>query len=146
MDIIQTRSFYCQRHEKYLITPIQANHKSDEDSQNLIIQKDDKTLLYATDTGIWEEPTWTFLQDYKIDLLVIECTEGFSGTDYYGHLDAAECLHVVERLHKQNSFAENCVVSTTHHSHNGNATHEELEAYFSPHGILVGYDGMELAT
>jgi hypothetical protein len=33
---------------------------------------------------------------------------------------------------------------TTHHSATGDMTHAELEAFFSPHGIQPGFDGMIL--
>ena len=144
MDIIMTHSFQCFRHEDYGITPIQANHKLDEDAQNLIIQKNGKTLLYATDTGVWFDRTWEFLKDFKLDALVIECTEGFKCTDYDGHLDIGSLLNVVDRLHKQGTLNSSSLVCTTHHSHNGDGTHEQLEAVLNPHGIEVGFDGKEI--
>jgi phosphoribosyl 1,2-cyclic phosphate phosphodiesterase len=146
LDIIQTRSFQCFRHEEYLITPVHANHKLDEDAHNLIFQKDGKTLLYATDTGTWFEETWLFLRDFSIDLLVLECTEGFHCTDYHGHLDITGCIDTVQRLRAQGSLLEQSMVVTTHHSHNGGATHQQLERALNPFQIQVGYDGMEVTT
>jgi phosphoribosyl 1,2-cyclic phosphate phosphodiesterase len=146
MDIVQTKSFVPFTHEGYRITPIHANHKLEEDAQNLVIQKDGKTLLYATDTGVWFEPSWECLKGFKLDLLVIECTEGLHCTDYDGHLDIETMLEVLERLHKQGTVDSNTTVCTTHHSHNGEATHEQLETALTPHGIQVGFDGKELTV
>lgn len=146
MEIVQTRSFQCVRHGSYVITPIHANHKLEEDAHNLIFQKDNKTLLYATDTGVWFEDTWEFLKDFHLDLLVIECTEGFHCTDYEEHLDIEACLEVVGRLHKQGTLDSSSQIVTTHHSHNGGGTHEQLEAALNPQGILVGFDGMEMTV
>src|SRR5262249_9052398 len=57
IDLTITRSFESVRWGEYTITPIQANHMDGEqDAQNLIIDDGSKVLLYATDTGIWEEP------------------------------------------------------------------------------------------
>jgi phosphoribosyl 1,2-cyclic phosphate phosphodiesterase len=125
------------------VTPIRAKHGAEgEDAQNLIIERDGRSLLYATDTGIWEEPTWEFLQDYRLDLLVLECTEGFVLTPYNGHLDIEEFRQVVARLRDIGTVTDSTKIVTTHHSHNGEATHTELEAALGPEGVVVGYDGL----
>jgi phosphoribosyl 1,2-cyclic phosphate phosphodiesterase len=145
IDLIETKSFEPFNHGEYTITPIAANHKADEDGQNHIIAAEGKTLLYATDTGVWHERTWEFLKDFKLDLLVIECTEGFRGTGYFGHLDLIGCLHVRDRLRGQGTLSESSKVVTTHHSHNGDATYAELEEALSREGIIAGFDGLEIS-
>ena len=144
MEIVETRSFQCFRHGDYAFTPIHANHEDDEDAHNLIVQKAGRSLLYATDTGVWREDTWEFLKDCRLDLLVIECTEGLRCTEYEGHLDIEACLQVIERLRAQGTLDTSAKIVTTHHSHNGDATHEQLETALNPHGVLVGFDGMEI--
>lgn len=143
MEIVETHSFQTFQHGPHKITPIRSNHKKDEDSQNLLIERAGRTLLYATDTGIWEPPTWEFLEGWKVNALVIECTEGLSTTNYWGHLGCGEVIHVVERLSEMGVVGSDTFITTTHHSHNGDATHAELEAFFKPNGIVVGYDGLE---
>lgn len=143
IEVVETRSFQTFQQGPYIITPIRSHHIEDEDSQNFLIERDGKVLLYGTDTGIWQEPTWDFLKGWTLDGLVIECTEGLNSTSYWGHLDADETLAVVNRLREMGCVSANTFITTTHHSHNGNATHAELEAFFNPHGIQVGYDGME---
>jgi phosphoribosyl 1,2-cyclic phosphate phosphodiesterase len=145
IDAIETRSFQPYCHAGYRITPFKAKHKEDEDSQNLLIAKDGKAFAYATDTGWWDEPTWEFLATVDLDLLVIECTEGFCSTDYAGHLDLKQCVEVVKRLRTQGTLKENARVVTTHHSHQGGGTHAQLERALSPNRIEVGYDGMQIA-
>jgi phosphoribosyl 1,2-cyclic phosphate phosphodiesterase len=144
IEFQETCSFHPFRHAGYRITPIHANHKQDEDSQNLIIEHGGRTLLYATDTGIWSEQTWDFLRDVKLDLFVIECTEGFHGTHYWGHLDIPECIEVVDRLRAMGTLSSTTRVVTTHHGVQGNATHTQLEEALLPHGIEPGFDGMVL--
>lgn len=143
MDIVTIKSFECFRHGEYSITPIRANHKQDEDCHNFIIDDGKSSMLYATDTGVWHEPTWEFLSDFRFDGLVIECTEGIHRTTYYGHLDVAECINVIERLRRIGALKENSKAVTTHHSHLGGVTHAQLEATLNPHNIIVGYDGLE---
>ena len=144
IEVIQTKSFESFRHADFTITPIAANHNAKEDSQNHLIQRAGQTLLYATDTGIWRDSTWEFLADFKLDLLVIECTEGLLPDEYEGHLSADEVLYVVDRLRNARILKPCARVVTTHHSHNGNATYEELKTFLEPHGIEAGFDGMRI--
>ncbi len=144
IEVVQTRSFHCFSHIGYTITPIAARHNHVEDCQNHIIERDGKTLLYATDTGVWHDDTWAFLGDYKLDLLVIECTEGFADEGYDGHLTLRECLFVVDRLRMNGVLKPGAPVVTTHHSHNGDATFGELQEALQPHGIDAGYDGYRI--
>lgn len=136
-----TKSFQEFQHGGYDILPIRAHHLHDEDAHNFVICDGEKRLLYGTDTGIWDEPTWEALQDLKIDCLVLECAEGFASSNYDGHMDANEFMQVVDRLAKQGTIDSTTQIWTTHHSHQGEATHAELEAFFNPKGINVGYDG-----
>lgn len=134
------KSFQPTRVGEYELVPIRAYHKLDEDSLNLIF-RGDRTFLYATDTGIYQDETWEFLTGFHVDAAVIECSEGFSPSDYWGHLSCNELITVVERLRKIGCFDDKTFICTTHHSHAGNATHEELEQFLNPRGIQVGFDG-----
>ncbi len=142
MDIVVTESFHSFAHGDYQIMPVKATHIEDEDCQNLIIEKDGKRLLYATDTGIWPEQTFEFLKAYRFDLLVIECTDGFVQSTYNGHLNIEGVLQVVTRLRHDGILDTKSRVVTTHHGHHGNARHCDLERVFAEHGIEPGYDGM----
>ncbi len=142
LEIVETQSYLCFDHGEYSITPIAANHKEDEDSQNLIFQREGKTLIYATDTGIWPERTWQFLERFPTDLLVIECTDGFHPSGYHGHLAIDSCVEVVNRLRQQGTLSESSRVVTTHHAHTGGANHAQLIEALAPHGMEPGYDGM----
>lgn len=143
-EIIHTKSFHSVQHAGVKITPIAANHKEEEDAHNLLFETEGKTILYGTDTGVWHEPTWEFLQDVRLDGLVIECSEGFIDTPYTGHLDVNEMLGVVNRLRGMGTLTDSSKIVTTHHSHAGDATHDELVERLRPHGIEPGYDGMIL--
>lgn len=144
MELVLIRSFCAFHHADFLITPIEARHNDKEECLNHIIERNGKSVLYATDTGYWREPTWEFLSDFKLDALVIECSEGFAKSGYMGHLDIPTCIQVVERLRKQGTLSEASRVVTTHHSHQGEVTHAELESALVPHGIEPGWDGMIL--
>lgn len=145
MEVNQSRSFETFTHMQYSITPISANHTDSEQAHNLLIEREGKCLLYATDTGVWKEDTWEYLRSRHVGLLVMECTEGFRGTDYSGHLDIIEFLHVRDRLAAQGTIDQSCKIVTTHHSHNGDATYAELAEAFDKEGVTAGYDGLEIS-
>jgi phosphoribosyl 1,2-cyclic phosphate phosphodiesterase len=144
IEIVQTHSFESYQLGKVKLTPIAAHHKEDEDSQNLIFEQDGKTILYATDTGVWREPTWEFLQGWSFDLLILECTDGKVPQAYHGHLSIETAVSVVDRLRTMNALHSGSTIVTTHHSHLGEATHAELERLLEPHAIHPGFDGMRL--
>lgn len=143
IELVKTCSFKQFRFSAYEVTPIKAYHKLDEDSHNLIFAKDGRRFLYATDTGYWQEETWEFLSGMLLDAVVIECTEGYKRTEYYGHMDINDCLRAVERMRSIDAVREGARIVTTHHSHMGGATHEDLERELLPHGIEPGFDGMQ---
>lgn len=143
-DVVPTKMFCPFQHGEYTITPIMARHMQFEEAHNIMIQDGSKTLLYGTDTGIWAEPTWAFLMDYHLDCLVLECSEGFVLTPYNGHLDIEEFKQVIKRLREQGTVTESTRIVTTHHSHSGDATHEELERELGPLGVEIGYDGLKV--
>lgn len=144
LEVHSTRSFEPFQIAEYSITPIMAYHNQNEDAQNLIVDDGKVRFLYATDTGIWREKTWEFLAGQKLDGLVIECTNGRARSKYWGHLNVEECLEVVRRLREMGTLKHGAPVITTHHSHDGDMTHAELEELLAPHGMTVGYDGLEI--
>lgn len=131
-------------HLDYRITPIPAYHKLEEASMNFIIERQGKSMLYASDTGYYREETWDFLPPFRLDALVVECTEGKNRTDYYGHMDLKECIAFVTRLREMQVLNPDAIVATTHHSDLGDLSHSDLEDLLAPHGILPGFDGMIL--
>lgn len=143
IDLEETKSFCPVEFGEYRVTPISAHHMIGEDAQNLIFEDGKTTFLYGTDTGVWREPTWEFLKDYRFDGLVLECTAGRLPADFWGHHNLATFLQTLERLRREGILKPNAFVASTHHSHNGDMTYEELCAALEPHGVVAGYDGLE---
>lgn len=143
-EVIQTKMFQTVQHAEYKVTPIMARHMQFEEAHNYLIQDGKSTLLYGTDTGIWADQTWEFLNDFKLDCLVLECSEGFVLTPYNGHLDIEEFREVVTKLRSLGIVDESTKIVTTHHSHNGEATHAELERELCPLGVTIGFDGLKI--
>lgn len=144
LELHETRSFQPFQHAEYSISPLRAYHSRGEDCQNLVIDDGESVFLYATDTGVWQEETWDYLADFRLDALCIECTNGKERSKYWGHLNIEELLQVVGRLRSTGVLKPGSRVVTTHHSHEGDMTHDELFEALAPHGIEPGYDGMVL--
>jgi len=125
------------------ITPLRADHNPLETCLLYWIEKDGKTLLYGHDTGWFPDDTWEWLQGRRVDLVVLDCTNGMLPYRT-NHMNIEAVIDVKQRLADTGSLHEQSVVVATHFSHNIGLHHEDLEGLLSPHGILVAYDGMTI--
>lgn len=134
----------------YTITPIPANHyvKEKERGMLYLIEKEDKTIFYATDTGAFDEKYVETLAKKlslnKIDLLILDATLGFSKSDYTGHNTFESFLQTVSNLKKFEFLSENSQIIAHHFSHHDNPDFYKLRELYLEKGILVSYDGMRL--
>jgi len=127
----------------YRVTPILAQHDPSQTCFNFIIKnKQGATLLYAADTGWYEEPTWQFLRGVHLDGVVAECSKGPIEGGYMAHMCIPEVCRMRQILIDSGSLPADAPVVTTHHSHLGGLMHDELEAILAPQGITTGYDGL----
>lgn len=129
----------------YRVTALLATHQNgDEDALNLLIDDGCSLLLYATDTGWWEERTWHAVESLPkpLDLLVVDCAHGDRMIEYNGHMGVEMVLRMRDRLMKSGAIAETSRVVSTHHCHRGGLTYEQLVARLEIHGVQAGYDGM----
>ncbi len=130
--------------DRWSVTAIDAQHSDRMRCYNYLVSDGRSTVLYATDTGWWEERTWEFLAARTLSAVVIECTKGLDEGGYKAHLSVPEVIRARQRLVAQGTLAPDAPVVTTHHSHLSKLLHADLELLFEPHGIQVGYDGMVL--
>ena len=129
--------------EGYHVTPLLAQHDPTQTCFNYIIEdKQGATLLYATDTGWYEDATWQFLQGFVLDGIVAECQKGPTEDGYQGHLSLADIVRMREKLIGGGSFGPDKPFAVTHLSHLTGLMHTEWETRLAPHHILTGYDGM----
>ena len=98
--------------------------------------------MIGHDSGWWPEESWQLLQNFKLDILIIECTYGIRWPDQrLKHLGANVTVEVRDELRKRGILKDDAITVTTHFSHNCQNLHEEMEAFFVPKGIEVAYDG-----
>lgn len=126
-------------------TPITAHHDMNELCLNYIVQSDSATVLYASDTGEYDQPTIDFLQSQKhFDLLIIECTQGCLPGPAIGHMSFEAVLRLREKIVSAGAADKDVRTVITHFSHNIGLLHDEFEAIANPHGVEVAYDGIVL--
>lgn len=131
----------------YHITALQANHDDAAESLLYAIQSENDTLLYATDTDTLLEPTLNQLSatGLRFSTVVLDHTYG-PGCDGGGHLNAERFRATVSWLHDACLLLDDARIYATHLSHEGNAEHEELDAYARQHGYLVPWDGLRVTV
>ena len=125
------------------VTPVTAIHKADELCLNWILGDLGHAVLYASDTGLYESPSWDFLAGVKFDLVVSECTHGYNG-QYRTHMSVPDVLEMRRKLEDMGSLNEGCPFVLTHFSHNSLLLHDELQARAGEEGLIVAYDGMQI--
>ena len=143
LTLITLEPWKTQRAGQYLITPILAQHDRDIACYNYIIEgPNGERLLYASDTGWYEKPTWRFLETTRLDGIVVEATKGMQEDGYMAHLCIPEVVRLRTDLIASGSLRPDAPVVATHLSHLCGLLHEELEAIMTPQGIQTGFDGM----
>ncbi len=131
--------------EDMTFIPMKANHKRDEEPHIFAVRYGGKWTLFGNDTGYYPEETWQFMIDRKIrfDVVISDCTGGVR--DYRdNHMSGSFVLDTRKRMEDHGIIDSRSRFIINHFSHNGNATHSELEAHYNPYGIEVGFDGMEI--
>ena len=127
----------------YKVTPITANHDHSRQCYNFLIEdRAGSVLLYATDTGWYSDETWERLSAYRADAAVVECSKGFDDGGYEGHLSFSQVIAFKQRLTAMGVMRPDAPYYTTHMCHSSGLMHDELEAWFAPHNIHAGYDGL----
>lgn len=124
-------------------TPLLAAHDRSEACVNYVIEANGRRTLLGHDTGWYAEPSWDFLNDKPLNVVVLDCTHG---TDDHepNHLGGAALARFRDELARRGALTPDAVCIATHFSHNGGALHTELEQFFAPLGFRVAYDGMKI--
>lgn len=117
--------------------PITAHHDSNQHCLNYVIESGSKRVLYASDTGEYEQSTIDFLRKLKFDLLISECTQGTLPMPAHSHMSFEAVLRLRDIIAPSRTVI-------THFSHNIGLLHDELEAIANPHEVEVAYDGIVL--
>ena len=128
----------------YKVTPLKADHARELDPVIYIIEKDEKAILYAHDTGYFLDETWEYIEksNIKFNFVSLDCTSILNENAYSNHMGMKACNEVKQRLLKKNAD-ENTVFCLHHFSHNGKLNHEDLVNEAKKIGFEVTYDTVE---
>lgn len=132
---------------EYEIIPLPAKHAPGDGAVFYIIKYQDKTLLYAHDTGYFYEEVFEYLKNNKIkfDFITFDCTSvglDFGIDDH--HMGINSINKVVERLKCFGTVNSNTTIYLNHFSHNGNPLQENIEKLAQPFGYKVAFDGLKV--
>lgn len=134
--------------DKYKITPLTAIHGAHTGPFIYLIEKDNKTILYAHDTHFLDESVWKYLEENKIhiDLASLDCTSAnVPEMTYIGHMNLNDNIRVKERLLKIGCADEKTIFVCNHFSHNGlDVSYDKFKELAEKYGLLTSYDGMEI--
>ena len=133
--------------DEYVVTPIRARHMKNENCFIYLIQKGNKSILYANDTGYLYEDAFEYLLKNKIrlDFVSLDCTMVNNPIkDTEGHMGFDGCNRVALKLKEMGVVDENTQIYVNHFSHNGNPLQDNLEKIAAPFGLKVSFDGLEI--
>lgn len=111
---------------QYEITAIPARHALDiRGAYNYVISDGKTRLLYATDTGIYEEEVFDFLEGIRMDCVILDATNVFSTTSR-NHLNEEGIRIMLERMQKDGVIDLGTKLYATHFSHTGYKGFDEI--------------------
>lgn len=133
-----------EKTDGYRILPVRGNHGSQQGfSHSYIIQKDGKTLLYALDSGSYDEDQFALIQEYQYDAVIMEGTTGLN-EQYGGHMCLVNNIRIRERLKENKCLRENSRFLLTHLSPHWCPPHDWYESIVASEGLELAYDGLQI--
>src|SRR5699024_1852534 len=128
----------------YTIKSIKATHYPESgDAMNYIIDDGDKKILIASDTSVYKDEAWSYLENQNLDLLIIEATKGTNPSDEV-HMGIDGLEYTVHKMKQMGTITANTAVYATHFSHQNCPPHEELTNILQRIGVKCVYDGLSL--
>lgn len=130
----------------YTVTPLRARHAKPLDAMIFVIQSEDKSILWAHDTGKFHSEVVEWLKNSGIvfDFVSMDCTLKRGEQITQSHMDLDWCIEMADLLRSNGNANENTKFVLSHIGHLIDRTHEELVAEAGEYGMMVAYDGMEI--
>ena len=133
-----------EKTDGYRILPVRGNHGSQRGfSHSYIIQKDGTTLLYALDSGSYDEDQFALIQEYQYDAVIMEGTTGLN-EQYGGHMCLMNNIRIRDRLKENKCLRENSRFLLTHLSPHWCPPHDWYESIVASEGLELAYDGLQI--
>lgn len=129
----------------YRVSTVLAAHDPSIVPLLYIIEREGRSLFYATDTGPLPEATWAALRAWggRFEVVIMDHTLGF-GAPSPRHLNGEQFRAAVARLRELGLLADDARVYATHIAHHSNPPHQLLLEQATADGYLVAHDGLTL--
>lgn len=132
-------------HHAYKITPILANHNPYEFCYMYVFEKNGSKFLYGLDSGWFPDSTWEWLENQKLDLIILECSLGYTQNERQsGHMSIETVISTKNKLRSIDAISSTGKILLSHISHNTEKNHAELSSLFSQHEISIAFDGLTI--
>ena len=79
------------------LTAVPANHNRGVGAFNYVVETEDGAVIFlGTDTGFLKPEAWEFLERFRFDLVVLDCTAGLLDVPKTnGHMSAPQVIEVL---------------------------------------------------
>lgn len=126
------------------VTPMKARHAHNLGAMIFIIQKDNKNILWAHDTGLLHTEVYEYLDKIGIrfDLVSLDCTLKRGEQISPSHMDPDWCMETKNRLIAQNHADDKTIFVLSHIGHLLGKNHDEFSEEMAEFGFTVAYDKM----
>ncbi len=131
-----------------ILTGVPANHAPLTTPQHLLIEKGERKMLYACDGAWFLYATYKFLEDKRINCLILDCTVG----DYEGDFRMAEHNSIpmirlmLPSLLKVRVMAKDAEIYLSHLAPSLHKSHAETVEIARGFGAHVAYDGLSITV
>lgn len=128
----------------YQIMPIRGNHGPEAGfAHSYVIQKEGKTLLYALDSGTYDEDQMELIKKFQYDLVIMEGTTGLN--EQYGvHMCLANNIRMRDELNECGCLKQGSQFILTHMSPHWCPPHDWYESIVQQERMELAYDGKQL--
>ena len=128
----------------YQIMPIRGNHGPEAGfAHSYVVRKEGKTLLYALDSGTYDEDQFELIKKFQYDAVIMEGTTGLN-EQYGGHMCLVNNIQMKKRLNECGCLKEGSRFILTHMSPHWCPPHDWYESIVESEGMELAYDGKQI--
>lgn len=129
----------------YVIHSLKAYNNGDLNPFNYVVRKGRTSVLFATDTGIYDERNWRYLKSGSIlDAVVLGCLYGARPSPDVHKMGFPELKRFKEKTEELGITTPRTRWLMTQVSPSDGFLHEEWSQLLAPFGFEVAYDGMQV--
>ncbi|MDH7602979.1 MAG: MBL fold metallo-hydrolase [Armatimonadota bacterium] len=144
LETVSLEPFKPVQADHLTVFPVPGSHISTEMCLTYVVCSNGGTVLFAWDTGMYSDTSLSFLQNFRFDAVIAECTQGTLDMPSTSHMGLRGVISLRDSLAHSGAVDSNTRFVLTHFSHNIGLLHEELVEITAPYGMEVAWDGMVL--